>query len=191
METNVMSKNYVRIWEKYHNKNLPKNMEIHHIDGNHNNNDPENLLAVTIEEHLKIHQDQKDYGAVQAILLRMNRTEEQNKLLRECASRHQKLLIKDGKHNFQIPKTEKSIRSKEIMKKRLEETGKAFLGIENTVENSKNARSKLSREKELEMMESWKKKIQGSKWWVNSSGKRKRSKTKPGIEWKEGMYYES
>ena len=41
------------------------------------------------------------------------------------------------------------------------------------------------------MMKVWHEKIKGSKWWVNSLGKRKRSKDKPGEDWKEGMYYES
>jgi mevalonate kinase len=187
METNVMSKKYVRIWEKHHGKKLPSNMEIHHIDGNHNNNDIINLKAVTIEEHLKIHQEQHDYGAVQAILMRMNLTEEQKKLLRECASKHQKKLLEKGKHNFQIPKEERIKQSKKIIQDRLNETGVAFLGIKDVVENANNARSKLSREKELEMMKVWKEKIQGSKWWVNKEGKRKRSKTSPGKDWKEGM----
>ena len=184
-----MSKKYVRIWEKHHGKKLPSNMEIHHIDGNNQNNDVNNLMAVTIEEHLEIHKKQHDYGAVQAILMRMNMTIEQKQLLKECASKHQKKLLEQGEHNFQIPKEERKKRSKEIMKERLKEHGVAFLGIKDTVENSKRARSKLSREKELEMMRAWKEKIQGSKWWVNPQGKRKRSKYKPEGEWKEGMYY--
>ena len=49
----------------------------------------------------------------------------------------------------------------------------------------------MSREKELKMMKAWKEKIEGSKWWVNSEGKRKRSKICPGNDWKEGMIYEN
>jgi uroporphyrinogen-III decarboxylase len=184
-----MSKKYVKIWEKHHGKKLSSNMEIHHIDGNRKNNEVNNLMAVTIEEHLKIHQEQHDYGAVQAILMRMSLTEDQKKLLKECASKHQKKLLKSGKHNFQIPKEERIRRSKKIIEDRLKETGVAFLGIDDPVENGKKARSKLSREKELEMMKAWKEKIQGSKWWVNKEGKRKRSKECPGIDWKEGMDY--
>ena len=167
METSVMSKKYVKIWQNFHDKKLPKNMEIHHIDGNNKNNTPENLMAVTIEKHLKIHQSQKDYGAVQAILMRMNMTSEQRGLLRKCASKHQKKLLRKGEHNFQIPKKERIKRSKKIMAERIKETGIAFLGIKDTIENGKKARSKLSREKELEMMKAWKEKIQGSKRWVS------------------------
>lgn len=189
-----MSKSYVRIWENYHGKKLPENMEIHHIDGNKQNNDPKNLMAVTIEEHLQIHQSQKDYGAVQAILMRLNMSDEQRELLKKCASEHQKKLIEEGKHNFQkISKEEKQKISKEVGLKTL----KLKIGIHKinndpilAKENATKARSKLSREKELEMMLNWKKKIQGSKWWVNPQGKRKRSKNKPEGEWKEGMNYD-
>lgn len=190
-----MSKKYVKVWQDYHGKKLPKSMEIHHIDGNHNNNAAENLLAVTIEEHLEIHNRQNDYGAVQAILMRLVRTDEQKELIRECASKHQKILLKKGEHNFQkITKEQKSVISREAALK----TVHMKLGIHAinadpvlAKENAKKARKNLSREKELDMMKAWHEKVSGSKWWVNPSGKRKRSKDKPGEEWKEGMYYES
>lgn len=40
-----------------------KSYDIHHIDGNHKNNNPSNLKAVTIREHYEIHHLQGDYGA--------------------------------------------------------------------------------------------------------------------------------
>jgi hypothetical protein len=189
-----MSKKYVKVWEKHNGRKLPKNMEIHHIDGDNKNNDPKNLMAVTIEEHLEIHKRQNDYGAVQAILMRMNMSDEQRELIKECASNHQKKLIEEGKHNFQkISKEEKQKISREVGLK----TSMMKVGIHRinndpilAKENGKSARSKLSREKELEMMLNWKKKIEGSKWWVNQQGKRKRSKIKPEGEWKEGMIYD-
>jgi hypothetical protein len=46
-------------------------LEIHHIDGNHNNNEISNLKLVTIEEHFKIHESQGDYGACMLIGKRM------------------------------------------------------------------------------------------------------------------------
>jgi len=190
-----MSKKYIKIWENFYKKKLPKSMEIHHIDGNNKNNSVENLKAVTIEEHLNIHLSQNDYGAVQAILMRINMTDEQKNLISTCASKHQRKLWQEGKHNFQkIPKDVKKQINKDAGLKTLKEK----VGIHDinfnpvlASENGKNARRFLSREKELEMMESWRQKNKDSKWWVNPLGKRKRSKDKPGVEWKEGMYYEN
>jgi hypothetical protein len=190
-----MSKKYVKIWQDYHGKKLSNDMEIHHIDGDHNNNQPENLLAVTIEEHLEIHHKQKDYGAVQAILMRMQRTDEQRELIKECASKHQQLLWEKGEHNFQKISEQKRT---DISREAALKTVVNKIGIhainsnpEASKQNGKNARSKLKRETELRMMSDWHKKIKDSKWWVNPEGKRKRSKEKPGENWKEGMHYES
>lgn len=49
-----------------------RSYEIHHIDGNHTNNNITNLKLVTIEEHFKIHEEQKDWGACVLIAKRMN-----------------------------------------------------------------------------------------------------------------------
>jgi hypothetical protein len=190
-----MSKRYVKIWQEYYNKKLPKNMEIHHIDGNRNNNEPTNLLAVTIEEHLNIHKKQNDHGAVQAILMRMKRTSEQNTLLKEAASKHQRSLLKKGEHNFQkFSKEEKSNICREAALKTVKQkTGIHSINSDPILahKNAKKARANVSREKELEMMKVWKEKITGSKWWVNNNGDRKRSKECPGEGWKVGMKYEN
>jgi hypothetical protein len=45
---------YRKIYEEYHG-NIPDGHHIHHIDGNPNNNDITNLIAVTPEEHAAIH----------------------------------------------------------------------------------------------------------------------------------------
>lgn len=45
--------------------------DIHHIDGNHSNNDPTNLTAVTIQEHYDIHYAQKDWAACYILAHRM------------------------------------------------------------------------------------------------------------------------
>lgn len=194
-ETNVMSKNYVKIWENHHGTKLAKDKEIHHIDGNRHNNDPSNLLDVTIEQHLHIHEKQKDYGAVQAILMRMNRTDQQNQLIKEIASKHQKQLLVKGQHNFQkISKQRKSEISKQVALKTVEmKIGIHAINSDPILckENAKRARKNVKRETELRMMEAWHDKVRNSKWWVNPEGKRRRSKDKPEGDWKEGMNYES
>lgn len=61
-----------RIYEDHYNIRLPQDIEIHHIDGNHNNNSIENLKAVTIQEHFDIHYAQGDYAAAFRISQRMS-----------------------------------------------------------------------------------------------------------------------
>lgn len=66
-----MSKDYRKIYERYHQSSLLEGIDIHHIDGNHFNNDPKNLQAVTLEEHYDIHKSQNDFYACFMIAQRM------------------------------------------------------------------------------------------------------------------------
>jgi hypothetical protein len=59
--------NYRKIYENHHGT-IPKDEQgrsyhIHHIDGNHQNNNPENLKAVSVQEHFDIHYSQGDWFA--------------------------------------------------------------------------------------------------------------------------------
>jgi hypothetical protein len=56
--------------------------DIHHIDGDHTNNHPSNLRAVSIEEHYRIHAERNEWGACHLIALRMKESPE---LLAEAA----------------------------------------------------------------------------------------------------------
>ena len=47
--------------------------DIHHIDGNKENNSIDNLKAVSIKDHYDIHFRQKDWGACKAISMRLNK----------------------------------------------------------------------------------------------------------------------
>lgn len=67
--------NYRKIWENA-NGAIPKDelgrpYEIHHIDGNRENNDLNNLKCVSIEEHFRIHYEQRDYGSASLIAGKM------------------------------------------------------------------------------------------------------------------------
>jgi hypothetical protein len=72
--------------------------EIHHIDGNHKNNDPINLKAVTLQEHYNIHYAQGDYGACYYMMIeRMDKSPAEISII---ASKNAKARIKAGTHNF-------------------------------------------------------------------------------------------
>lgn len=72
--------------------------EIHHIDGNHDNNDPANLVAITLQEHYDIHYAQGDYGACHLMSVqRMDKTPEEISKLGQLLQ--QKRII-DKTHNF-------------------------------------------------------------------------------------------
>jgi hypothetical protein len=45
---------HVYIWEKLNGK-IPKGYHVHHIDGNTQNNEPENLVLLSVSEHRKVH----------------------------------------------------------------------------------------------------------------------------------------
>lgn len=72
----MASYHYRKIWETT-NGTIPKDefgrsYEIHHKDGNRENNELENLICVTIQEHYDIHYKQGDYGACVMIAKRMD-----------------------------------------------------------------------------------------------------------------------
>lgn len=71
-----MKTNYRKIWEESYGE-IPKDSdgrsyEIHHVNGNHNDNRLENLICIPIKEHYDIHYKQGDYGACVLIAKRMN-----------------------------------------------------------------------------------------------------------------------
>jgi len=51
---------YRRLAEMKIGRKLQENEDVHHIDGNHLNNDFANLKVVTASEHMKIHASQKE-----------------------------------------------------------------------------------------------------------------------------------
>jgi hypothetical protein len=76
-----MKVNYRKIWEENFG-DIPKDAdgrsyEIHHKDGNRENNSIDNLLCLSIQEHYDIHYEQGDYGACVMIAKRMLLTPEE------------------------------------------------------------------------------------------------------------------
>lgn len=81
--------NYRKIWQDNFGE-IPPGHEIHHIDGNRNNNTPSNLKCVTIEEHYRIHFDQEDYGACIIMSDRMRLSIEEKRDLAKKAAENDK-----------------------------------------------------------------------------------------------------
>lgn len=93
---------YRRVYEQ-HNGPIPKDeygrsYEIHHIDGDSNNNDPINLIAVSAEEHYKIHYDQGDFGACRLIAGKLKLTPSE---FSDLAKKNAAKQIAEGKHPWQ------------------------------------------------------------------------------------------
>ena len=64
--------NYRKVWEKHNKACLLPGIEIHHVDGNRDNNDINNLIPVTMQEHYEIHLRQGDILAAAFIAERVN-----------------------------------------------------------------------------------------------------------------------
>ncbi|HET8688763.1 MAG TPA: HNH endonuclease signature motif containing protein [Methanosarcina sp.] len=108
---------YRKIYENHYGL-IPKEdngrtYEIHHIDGDHSNNNPANLKAVTIQEHYDIHYAQGDWAACQAIQLRMNKSPEEISL--EC-SKLSRQRVQDGTHHWLGEEYSDKSRERELIK---------------------------------------------------------------------------
>lgn len=94
-------KNYRKIYEEHYGP-IPldergRRYDIHHIDGDHSNNDPTNLKAVTLDEHYGLHYQIGDWGACQAIMMRIDRTSSE---LSDLAKKSNQERVKNGTHHF-------------------------------------------------------------------------------------------
>lgn len=101
--------NYRKIYKEHFGK-IPKDNEgrsydIHHKDGNKDNNDPENLIALSLQEHYDTHFEQEDWGACWAIGKRM---EIRPETFAEIVRKHQIERLAAGTHNFKDPNFKRS-----------------------------------------------------------------------------------
>ena len=95
---------YRRIYEKQFGP-IPvdengRTYEIHHIDGDHENNDIDNLSCVTLQEHYDIHFAQGDYGACFKMAIRMSRSATEISQHAQMAANSR---VANGTHNFLGP----------------------------------------------------------------------------------------
>jgi hypothetical protein len=107
--------NYRKIYEQHYGK-IPvdvfgRSYQVHHIDGNHDNNDPSNLKAITIDEHYNIHYKQEDYGACYLLIkqIKLSSTE-----ISELATKVNKQRVDNGTHNFLGGKIQKEANAKRV-----------------------------------------------------------------------------
>lgn len=110
---------YRKIYEQ-HRGPIPKDsegrtFEIHHIDGDDSNNDPSNLVALSIQEHYDVHYSQGDLSACHMIALRSGKSPEE-------LSKLQKERVENGTHNWAGP---------ESNQKRINDGTHNFLGENN------------------------------------------------------------
>ena len=78
---------YRQLWINHHG-DIPcdaegRSYEIHHIDGDRNNNVITNLTCLSIEDHYRVHFEQEDYYACASIKKRMNMSKEDQLILSE------------------------------------------------------------------------------------------------------------
>lgn len=102
--------NYRRIWKKHFGE-IPvdekgHSYEIHHIDGNRKNNNIDNLVCISIQEHYDIHYKQGDFAAAFRIAQRMNLDP---KTKSELMSKSNKKRLREGTHSFQNKETRESM----------------------------------------------------------------------------------
>lgn len=88
-----------------------RTFEIHHIDGNRKNNDPSNLIAVSIQEHYDIHYAQKDWGACHYLLIRMKRSPEEISKMASMVARQK---LEEGTHLFLNPEFREKVRQRNL-----------------------------------------------------------------------------
>jgi hypothetical protein len=93
---------YRKIYEEHYGS-IPveadgRTYEIHHIDGDDTNNDPMNLVALTLQDHYDLHYAQGDYQACRLMAMqRMNKTPEE---ISELNRKSQLKLMEEGRHHF-------------------------------------------------------------------------------------------
>jgi len=129
-----------KIYEEHYGS-IPKDWDIHHNDGNKKNNHWSNLEALSKPDHYQRHLEQGDYGAAQAVLIRIDKTHEDISKLARLA---QKKRVEEGTHPWLGGKIQSEVQQKRIAngthnflgpetnRKRLEDGTHQFLKLDKT-----------------------------------------------------------
>lgn len=79
------TKRYRKIYEGHYGPipkdNNGRSFDVHHIDGNRNNNTPNNLIALSITDHFDLHKKQGDWAACLLFAERLKLTAEERSIL--------------------------------------------------------------------------------------------------------------
>ena len=97
--------------------------DIHHKDGNHENNSPENLIAVCIQEHYDIHYRNQDYSACALIACRMSMPDDEISKLTSLAAQQR---VANGTHHWLTEEHSNNV--KESIKRRVNDGTYHMLG---------------------------------------------------------------
>lgn len=137
--------NYRKIYEE-HCGPIPKGYHIHHIDGNHENNDINNLAAMPAKEHYDAHFEQGDYGACWAMVRtgHLSITPEERSLLTTKQNMNR---LDRGTHPF-LNGDWQSQYAKINNNKRLEEGSHHLLGSSNNLNRLKNGNHASQKKKQ-------------------------------------------
>jgi hypothetical protein len=103
-----------------------RSYDIHHIDGNRKNNDPTNLIALSIKDHYDIHYQQGDYGACWLISRKMKLTPEELSTLAKLTTTKR---IEEGTHPF-LKRQDGSSLGKDSILRQTKNGTNAFFGGE-------------------------------------------------------------
>lgn len=121
--------NYRKIYE-HHYGAIPKDDQgrsyhIHHIDGDHKNNDPNNLQAVSLQDHYNIHKSQGDWGACVMLAQKFSMTQED---LQQASKESALRRIREGTHHFVDPEWRKIYVESELYHERRSAAAKLAQG---------------------------------------------------------------
>jgi hypothetical protein len=150
---------YRKIYENHFGP-IPKDSdgrsyEIHHIDGDHTNNDLANLKCITIQEHYDIHYNQDDYSACYFINIRSKLHPDE---ISKLATLSNLTRIENGTHNF--------LREHNPNFERIENGTHNFLGGHNPIHEriASGLQQKMSKEAMTKLVEN------GTHNWLKQNG---------------------